>query len=115
FPLQADAFRGHGLSLRVLRTTGSQGSWDCTVVRPTEEHLLFPQMFSVGRVIADPGVAAFRSKQRCSASDYEEVRTFMEVIKSKKDAVNDNLSQTLIRPDVEGQNPSTKSVVYFLR
>src|SRR5690625_2463989 len=28
-------------SLRL--TVGSQGSWDCTVVRPTEEHLLFPQ------------------------------------------------------------------------
>src|SRR5699024_12497219 len=64
-----DAFRGHCLSLRVLRTTGSQGSWDCTVVRPTEDHLLFPQMFSVGRVIADPGVAAFRSNQRGSISD----------------------------------------------
>src|SRR5690625_2331736 len=35
-----------------LRTTGSQGSWDCTIVRPTEDLLLFPQMFSVGRVIA---------------------------------------------------------------
>src|SRR5699024_1009738 len=33
--------------------------------------MLFPQMFSVGRVIAVPGVAAFRSNQRCSASDYE--------------------------------------------
>jgi len=43
FPLQADDFRGHGLSLRVLRTTGSQGSWDCTIVRPTEDLLLFPQ------------------------------------------------------------------------
>src|SRR5690625_5552363 len=35
-----------------LRTTGSQGPWDCTIVRPTEDLLLFPQMFSVGRVIA---------------------------------------------------------------
>src|SRR5699024_57499 len=34
------------------RTPGSQGSWDCTIVRPTEDLLLFPQMFSVGRVIA---------------------------------------------------------------
>src|SRR5690625_6940398 len=25
------------------RTTGSQGSWDCTIVRPTEDLLLFPQ------------------------------------------------------------------------
>jgi len=32
-----------------LRTTGSQGSWDCTIVRPTEDLLLFPQLFSVGR------------------------------------------------------------------
>jgi len=31
---------------------GSQGSWDYTIVRPTEDLLLFPQMFSVGRVIA---------------------------------------------------------------
>src|SRR5699024_2684712 len=44
--------RGHGLSLRVLRTPGSQDSWDCTIVRPTEDLLLFPQMFSVVRVIA---------------------------------------------------------------
>src|SRR5699024_11103876 len=25
------------------RTPGSQGSWDCTIVRPTEDLLLFPQ------------------------------------------------------------------------
>jgi len=30
------------LSLLPL-TAGSQGSWDCTIVRPTEDHLLFPQ------------------------------------------------------------------------
>src|SRR5699024_5357554 len=35
-----------------FRTTGSQGSWDCTIVRPTEDLLLFPQMSSVGRVSA---------------------------------------------------------------
>src|SRR5699024_6174913 len=33
-------------------TVGSQGSWDCTIVHPTEDLLLFPQMSSVGRVIA---------------------------------------------------------------
>jgi len=26
-----------------FRTPGSQGSWDCTIVRPTEDLLLFPQ------------------------------------------------------------------------
>src|SRR5690625_5326162 len=34
------------------RPPGSQDSWDCTSVRPTEDLLLFPQMFSVGRVTA---------------------------------------------------------------
>src|SRR5699024_10548989 len=33
-------------------TPGSQGSWDRTIVRPTEDLLLFPQMFSVGRASA---------------------------------------------------------------
>src|SRR5690625_2339567 len=27
----------------LLLTVGSQGSWDCTIVRPTEDLLLFPQ------------------------------------------------------------------------
>src|SRR5699024_4104975 len=31
--------------------------------------MLFPQMSSVGRVITDPGVAAFRSNQQGSASN----------------------------------------------
>src|SRR5690625_639056 len=51
-----------------LRTPGTQGSWDSTIVRPTEDLLLFPQMFSVGRVIAVPGVAAFRSNQQGSVT-----------------------------------------------
>src|SRR5699024_11376435 len=43
---------GMSLASVCFRTTVSQGSWDCTIVRPTEDLLLFPQMFSVGRVIA---------------------------------------------------------------
>src|SRR5699024_5311432 len=35
------------------RTTGPQGSWDCTVVRPTESHLLFPQESSPSVPIND--------------------------------------------------------------
>ena len=40
-------------------------------------------------------VAAFRSNQRCSASDYEKAKAFMELTRIKKDAVNDNLSQQM--------------------
>src|SRR5699024_2738703 len=60
--LWADAFRGHGLSLLALAkgmsTLFAKNGFSrpflkyCGVFR----HVLFPQMFSVGRVIADPGV-----------------------------------------------------------
>jgi len=68
----------------VLRTPGSQGSWDCTVVRPTEKHLLFPQE-SPPSVPINGAVLRIMNK------------TFMELTRNKKVAVNDNdnLSQQM--------------------
>src|SRR5699024_1846563 len=62
FPLRIVAFRGHGFSLLAL----AKGMWTLFAKngfsRPSLRycgffrHVLFPQMFSMGRVIAVPGV-----------------------------------------------------------
>src|SRR5699024_1611150 len=92
--------RGHGLSLRVLCTTGSQGSWDCTIVRPTEDLLLFPQMFSVDRVIAMvfDGTSSAQSQTQESPPSVPingavlriKLRRLWNWLEVKQGAVNDN-------------------------
>src|SRR5699024_1816966 len=64
---RADAFRGHGLSLLALAKGMSTLFAKNGLSRPSLKycgvfgHVLFPQMFSVGRVIAVPGVTALHS------------------------------------------------------
>src|SRR5699024_1533350 len=73
--VRKSVFFGYELKL-LISTSGGRfpRAWlepPCASHSGVSRLMLFPQMFSVGRVIADPGVAAFRSNQRCSASDYE--------------------------------------------